>query len=283
MSEKAYNQIDFDKINEMADPELTFREVGMHIEKGAIRCPGHMMTLGREDRKIGNCRITKYGCYCFSCGRGYSTIQSVALFLGINSAEAALMVASINSIDAYVEVSKKTTNKKSRYRRLTIEEKKLLGLGSYSRSASCVVGTVPFSEKNKQLPKGYFLSKTRDENGDYLLCKSVPISFTTLENDARLCSWHNSPASANPDFYHWIICEKIKERYYEYSRVLYKLQHPLQHLELIDMFAELNWNPNNFIQPVSNILFRLKNLYIEFDGDAEELDKISVEYFSRYA
>lgn len=279
---KTYNQIDFDQINELADPGFTFREVGMHVVGNAILCPGHMMTLGREDKNIGNCQITKHGCYCHSCGRGYSTIDSVALYLGISGVEAALKVASINNIGAYKEITR-DNNKKSCYRKLTPEEKELLGLGAYSkRGYECVLNAISFSNKDNPLPKGQFLSKIRDEDGFYLICESVPISFKTLENDCKLYTWRDVGPVDDTDMYQWIVCEKIKEKYFDYKRLKDKLEHPLQNIDFVKIFYELGWNINDFIPAVHNILFRLRNLYIEFDGNASELDGMTLDYFLQY-
>lgn len=291
MSKKQITKIDFENINAAADAETVFSEIGMRIvRKGGkklILCPGHKTYLGREDKSVGSCFITKHGCYCYACGRGYSIIDSVSMYLGIPVQEAAVMVANICGLSAYE--TKEIDTKKREFRLLTQEEKELLGLfQSSNKDMGLVVGTIDFSDKNKELKKGEYLSRYRYADYDdvgkekesyYIKYLSVPVSHHTLENDNYLECLAETESEFN--VYHWMVCEKTKEKYYQIENLRDSLLKPLENKELIQAFYQTKLDIIEFAEYLNNQLQRLKRLYIDFNGDVTDLDNLNDDYFKQ--
>ena len=244
---KKSEKIDFDGIVQAADPCMVFQEVGMHLVyrngKPYILCPGHRHTLGRDDRRIGSCLVTPKGCYCYACGRGYDTVESVAYFLNTNIRDAAKCVADICGIDAYSEANTRTTE----YRLLKGTEMEMIGL-STRRKGYGAITNLAYLEEN--VPR-----KNGKEDTPRGLCTYVS---SPVQIDIRSLAIHDS------ETYRWLVFGKIKETMAKYMTLNEFMQNPTKHLPLIQTLSQAGISLQDMRQTVKEILYDLEMLAVEF-------------------
>ncbi len=61
-----------------------------------VPCPVHLKNLGKEDKKLGNCWITKHGCRCAACDENVSVIEWTMQVRACSFVEALEFVADVN-------------------------------------------------------------------------------------------------------------------------------------------------------------------------------------------
>lgn len=251
MKKEKEKKIDFQKLIEYADPEMVFRAVGMQMAtqngKTFLLCPGHKITLGREDRNIGSCVITPKGCYCYACARGYDTIQSVAYFLDIDMPTAAKQVAEICGIsDFYAD----GTSQLYEYRLLNEKELSLIGLTLKKKGYGAITNLAYFDEASAQ-------RKGKEDTPCgicYYVCEPVPFDLRCL-------------ALKEPATYRWLVLEKTKEASEKYQGLYDALMHPTKHLALVQALTQAGIPLQEIRESVKEILFDLKMLSVEFGGN----------------
>lgn len=289
-------RIDYDKIIAQADSELVFRSIGIdvvnHGRVKQILCPGHLKTLGRHDRKLGSCIVTPNGCYCYSCGQGYNIIRAASDYLDIDMSKAAHVVAEICGIDAIY--GQEIVNKSEfRYRALTKDEMRLLGLCTNERKSAYAVQGIVYDYEVDDISENIVLSKETYEDAEgglyHLILNSIPMSMSMLIADNKLsCNdikeEENEEVDNDDDrnVYQWLVQNKIKESYWKYQKLKKKLENPLKNKEFYSFLYEVRLSAIGLLSAVMDALFTLKNLYSEFDGDISELDELSEEYFVQY-
>ena len=83
---------DDEALKAYADPKVVADYIGMETRKRGIhtfiRCPSHEQTIGRADKSIGNCILTKNGFKCFACHAYGDVFDMVMAHTGCSYPEA---------------------------------------------------------------------------------------------------------------------------------------------------------------------------------------------------
>lgn len=180
---------DIQAIKGDANPLDVARFIDMEIKKHGsryyIRCPKHEEELGRIDKHIDNCVLTKWGYRCFSCGSEAGVIDMVMYHLNCSFYEALGIVAdSLGGREKYLL----TDNKKDySYFPLSVEELKLIGLYPYRRNKVEFIVNAALTEYEDDLPSKRVVYENEEEEYLYYRLVDGPTIYSLYEKDRELC------------------------------------------------------------------------------------------------
>ena len=191
---------DLDRLKDDADPEDVANALGLEIKyrgtRKEILCPGHFQTLGKEDRRFGNCVLTRKGYHCFACNRSADVFEMGQDVKGCSKMESFEFVANLYGAERY-RVKPSSMPAKSKVRLLSKEEKELLGI--------------------------------KPEN------VSIPVNIVQDDEDEG-ASRHGEmyhpwqELQEDPEGYRWLVWYKAAERLVDLDDYLDKLQNPTQNI-----------------------------------------------------
>lgn len=213
----------------------------------SILCPDP----GHNDRHYGSCMITKGGtrCKCYACNKSFSSLQILKLAGGYDFYDAMCILADLAGMEGDYEASKKKHTPKPSYRRLTNEQKKMIGLAT--RQELRLVKNVT-SDRDEAGASGY-----RDEDGMYLCYDTAPNPWVEMAKDS-------------PEEFDWMIRSKCIEKIVDLNLLKRDLKNPLESNRskaVYEIISKYQINLRDVFSSIDMKIQEVKELYYECGGN----------------
>ena len=201
MADRKKKEINIPKIKAAADPYLVasallgpedMRKAG---GKYQIRCMFHPTMAGKEDRNIGNCFLTKTGCYCSTCGSHDVFEMARAVYPDFSFLDSVKFIAGlVGGIDAYTEETEKS-------RRMPPKEfLQKVGLCLPSDGTDYqIVREMEWTEENLKKPHVRVPDEKEDFDHLYEVTYKKPMSMSLLFYE-------------DPETFKWLVRNKCNEK-----------------------------------------------------------------------
>lgn len=233
--------------------EVSVMEVIDELHLDTKRCGSSISILcpapEHNDRHFGSCKVNSRGkCVCYACNRSFSTIDLLMMEGGLSFYEAMCTLAQLSGHpqDFEQQGKKKENIKPVSFKKLTAEQKKLLGFAEFS---------------NCRAYMGYSFERPdaesiRDETGHYIIVNGLGYNpWRTLSME-------------EPELFDWMIRNKCKERLVSIGRLCEKVIHIAK--------SDCNQKTKEFyiglIQGFKDIYNEILEIYLEYDGKITGLD-----------
>lgn len=254
---------DKDDILKYADPEIIAEFIGIELHrKGSytfIFCPGHLKTVGREDRTIGNCVLTEHGYHCFSCGASGNVIDLVMDHTGCSFPDALEIIGDACGLS---EINPE--KRKRQMKMLSATDLSLIGLGNSGNFEKSDNGRWIYDSLSS---KPALQEKDRENDryirreNEYLLYK--PTARISLQ----------SLFEKNPLAYYSLIEQKAKEAADLYKQILNACgsRHSVRAQDIFLLFSENGQLTNENFEGIKKAL---KNKRRRAENIAEEYERL---------
>ena len=154
-----------------------------------LECPFHEKMIGKPDRHIGNCVISKDArrCYCYACNGSGDAIEMVMAVEGLSFCEATDWLAERRAPHLLEDENKK----KTRRRKCPFSDADFSSIGIHTTDVLLPVGTS--SSKYEAYNRGNGTRKFTDSayqaDGTLLLCRKARISIQDIYFDSQSAFW----------------------------------------------------------------------------------------------
>lgn len=227
----------------------------------SILCPDP----GHHDQHYGSCKLSKDGrrCFCYVCNKKFTPLKILELAGGYCFYDAMCILAQLAGLEYQFEYGQKKNENKKSYRRLSNEQKILLGLPVYTNI-----------RKNKNC------SYQRPEDGSFY--RHSDGSYILYEGDTN--PWIVM-AKEEPESLEWLLRGKCEERlvtlHFTKNNLIWAENHYREQASK-KMFGDLNLNVHEMIEQITQTEEEIKNFYEELGGGRPSEQEMLFKHLERF-
>ena len=179
-------------LNEVSCAETAIELGLMMKEKNGkiyLECPFHEKMIGKPDRHIGNCVISKDGhrCYCYACNGSGDAIEMVMAVEGLSFCEATDWLAERRAPHLLEE----NVGKKKSIQKCPFSDEDFSVIGIHTAEAILPTGICysKYEAYNREDGRRNFTDILYQPDGTLLLCRKARISIKEIYFDSPSTFW----------------------------------------------------------------------------------------------